>query len=230
MAVLRSLIFYVFLVAVSLIFITAAIGARLRHGDSWPLIEWYLRTILGGLSRITGLKYDLNGREKLPDSPVLIASGQQSTWDNFASPLLFSNPAVVTKTELDHFPIVGWIIRNNGYIRAARNGDLATTKNAIEQAKRIIEGGRSVLIFPEGTRDTVPGDARIKPGSGVLYQVLKRPCVPVVVNSGDYWPYGHHVIRPGTITVEILEAIPAGLSRTEFERQLQAALNEDRAG
>lgn len=226
MILLRNAAFYIYLGVVSGLLMASTVIVRLRHGDAWPLIAWYLRSLLWGLSNIVGLKYELKGMEKMPGGAVLIAFGQQSTWENFAFPLLFSNPVVFAKTELSSFPVAGWIARHNGYVWAAARGDLSTTKHGFEEARRQFEAGRSVLIFPEGTRNTVPGDARIKTGIGALYQLLKSPCTPVVLNSGDYWPYGHHLIRPGTITVEVLDPIPAGLSRQDFVHALKTAFDE----
>jgi 1-acyl-sn-glycerol-3-phosphate acyltransferase len=226
MLLIRNVIFYMYYGVLSGVFLATSLTVRLRSSDAWPLTEWYLRAILWGASNIIGLKYRLNGLEKLPHGPLLIASAQQSTWENVAFPVLFSNPAIFAKSELYDLPVVGWIVRHNGYVRTQRTTDLAATKQALEDAKRQFEAGRSLLIFAEGTRNTVPGDARIKTGSGVLYQLLNCPCVPVVLNSGDYFPYGRNLIRPGTVTAEILDPIPAGLSRPEFMQTLKAALDE----
>jgi len=226
MILLRNAVFYTYLGIVSCLLMASSVVVRLRRGDAWPLISWYLRALLWGLSNIVGLKHQFKGTEKLSGGAVLIACSQQSTWENFAFPLLFSNPLVFVKTGLRSFPVAGWIARQNGYVWAARHGDLTTTKQGFEEARRQFEAGRPVLIFPEGTRNTVPGDARIKAGIAALYQMLKVPCTPVVLNSGDYWPYGHHLIRPGTITIEVLDPIPAGLSRQDFMDALKTALDE----
>ena len=54
-----------------------------------------------------------------------------------------------------------------------------------------------------------------------LYEGLGLPCVPVALNSGLYWPRRSLMRYPGTIVVEILDPLPAGLPRGEFKEKLQ---------
>jgi 1-acyl-sn-glycerol-3-phosphate acyltransferase len=54
-----------------------------------------------------------------------------------------------------------------------------------------------------------------------LYEGLGLPCVPIALNSGLYWPRRSLMRYPGTIVVEILDPIPAGLPRAEFRDELQ---------
>lgn len=46
----------------------------------------------------------------------------------------------------------------------------------------------------------------------------------MALNSGVFWPRHRFLKRPGTITVEFLEPIPAGLSRHAFKRRLEGEL------
>ena len=63
-----------------------------------------------------------------------------------------------------------------------------------------------------------------KPGAAALYLKLGLPCVPVALNSGLYWPRRKFLRYPGTIIVEFLPPIPAGLPRREFDRRLIEAV------
>jgi 1-acyl-sn-glycerol-3-phosphate acyltransferase len=47
------------------------------------------------------------------------------------------------------------------------------------------------------------------------------PCVPVALNSGVFWPRRRFLRYPGTIVLEVLDPIPAGLERDEFAARLQ---------
>lgn len=225
MTLLRSAAFYMFLGLVTAMFMPALLLSRAKPGWSWPSTRAYLGAAMWGLERICNLRFQVRGMENLPASACLIASGQQSTWENLSFSLIFANPAIWVKAELYRMPVAGTIARANDHIRTDRSGDLASLKAGIENARRQIAAGRSVLIFPEGTRNTVPGRAVLRKGVGVLYAALDRPCVPVVLNSGRYWPYGSHLIRPGTITVEVLEPIEPGLRWNAFEQRLKAALD-----
>jgi len=225
MILLRNAAFYGFLAGVSFAFFPAMLASNFVPAPKWPLARAYLHSILWGLRHICGLDCRVQGLDLLPGSACLIASSQQSTWENMAFPLIFANPAIWIKTELYLVPVAGWIARANDHIPADRGGDLAAAKAGMEKARRQIAEGRSVLIFSEGTRKSVPGQAALKKGTGALYALLERPCAPVVLNSGRYWPHGG-LIRPGTITVEVLPPIEPGLQRHDFEQKLKAALDE----
>jgi 1-acyl-sn-glycerol-3-phosphate acyltransferase len=47
------------------------------------------------------------------------------------------------------------------------------------------------------------------------------PTTPVALNSGLFWGRRSFRKRPGTIVIEILPDIPAGLKRAEFMRRLE---------
>jgi 1-acyl-sn-glycerol-3-phosphate acyltransferase len=225
MTLLRNAIFYLFVGLVVAVFLPAPLLARARPALSWPLTRAYLSLMMWGFAHICSLRFEIRGMENLPAGACLIASGQQSLWENVSFSLIFGNPAILTKTEVFRRLTAGWVLRANDHIPIDRGGDLASLKAGIENARRQIAAGRSVLIFPEGTRNTVPGQAVLRKGVGVFYAVLDRPCVPVVLNSGQYWPYGTPLIRSGTITVEVLEPIEPGLKWSAFEQRLKAVLD-----
>jgi 1-acyl-sn-glycerol-3-phosphate acyltransferase len=86
--------------------------------------------------------------------------------------------------------------------------------------------GRQIMIFPEGTRRPAGAPPAYKYGVAHLYTTLGVPCVPIALNSGLYWPRRQFIRRPGTVVVEILEPIPAGLPRDEFFTQVQERIEE----
>jgi 1-acyl-sn-glycerol-3-phosphate acyltransferase len=100
-------------------------------------------------------------------------------------------------------------------------------RKLLRQARNAAQRGRSVLIYPEGTR-TAPGSSRpYQPGVAALYEHLKLPVVPIALNSGLFWGRRSFVKQPGRITLEILDPIAPGLDRraflVELERRLEAA-------
>ena len=86
----------------------------------------------------------------------------------------------------------------------------------LREARKRIEAGREIIIFPEGTRRAPGAPPSYKTGVVLLYEALGVPCVPVALNSGLFWPRRSLTRRPGTIIVEILEPIPPGLPKKEF--------------
>ena len=83
-------------------------------------------------------------------------------------------------------------------------------RRMLREAKKRIDDGREIIIFPEGTRRAPGAPPDYKTGIILLYDALGVPCVPVALNSGLFWPRRSVIRRPGTIVVEILEPIPAG--------------------
>ncbi|MGB2065363.1 MAG: lysophospholipid acyltransferase family protein, partial [Marinomonas gallaica] len=76
-------------------------------------------------------------------------------------------------------------------------------KQILKQGKDRLQAGRSVLIFPEGTR-TMPGKERdFNKGAAMLAASSKRPILPIVHNAGHAWPGRTWRRYPGTITVVI---------------------------
>lgn len=190
----------------------------------WPFITAYLRGILFLLKWICGMTYEVRGAERLHPGPVLIASAHQTTWENLFLPIILDNPAMFIKEEILHYPLVGTISRKNGHIPAHRSGDIEKIRESIAMARQRVEAGRSVLIYPAGTRTGTDTDPPIRRGVAALYETLGIRCVPVALNSGLYWQNRSWLRHPGTITVDILEPIPAGLEKKEFLDTLTARL------
>ena len=72
-----------------------------------------------------------------------------------------------------------------------------------------IRGGESVLIAPEGTRMPTPKLGPFKMGAFHLAMDARVPVVPIVIrNSGEHWPKGAALIRPGTVDVRVLPPVP----------------------
>ena len=68
---------------------------------------------------------------------------------------LFPNSAIVLKRELLFIPVVGWAMARAGNIAVERGDGAAALRGLVRQAKAAIADGRSILIFPEGTRTPV---------------------------------------------------------------------------
>jgi 1-acyl-sn-glycerol-3-phosphate acyltransferase len=102
-----------------------------------------------------------------------------------------------------------------------RQGGGSALKRMLRAARAAVAHGRSILIYPEGTR-TPPGERRpYQPGVAALYGDLGVPVVPVALNSGLFWGRRSFHKKPGVITIEFLPPIAPGLPRREFMAELQ---------
>jgi 1-acyl-sn-glycerol-3-phosphate acyltransferase len=98
----------------------------------------------------------------------------------------------------------------------------------VEESQAALAQGRSVLIFPEGTRKSVSEPVAFKRGVELLYAKLGRPVLPVALNSGHFWGPGQPYKRAGTISVCYLDPIPAGLAAREFTHKAEQLLETER--
>ncbi len=188
----------------------AMAGLRAHAIVSLWLLKW-----------IAGTHMEVRGREKLPKRPYLVASKHQSAWDTFALIPIFADPAMVMKAELRHIPFHGWFSRKFEHLFVARERGPGALRQLLRDAQARAAAGREVVIFPEGTRRAPGAEPDYKPGVVAIYEELGLPCVPMALNSGLYWPRRSLMRYPGTIIVEILDPLPAGLPRGQFREELQ---------
>lgn len=223
MAVLRALLFNLFYFLWTAVVVVAGLPVALfGYRAVYGLGRLWARVAFAALQRIVGLDHRFVGMPA-GASPVIYAIKHQSAWDTMAFSALPDRPAYVLKRELTWIPFFGWLLRAAGFIAVDRKAGAAALRRLVRDAERTVAGGRSLLIFPEGTR-VQPGERRpYQPGIAALYDRLQIPVVPVALNSGLYWGRRSFVKRPGRITVEFLAPIAPGLRRREF-----MALLEDR--
>jgi len=92
----------------------------------------------------------------------------------------------------------------------------------------VLAQGRSVLIFPEGTRKSASEPVEFKRGVELLYTRLNRVVLPVALNSGLFWGPDRAYKRAGTISVSYLDPIEPGLAGSEFTRKAEQLLETER--
>lgn len=220
--VIRSLLFAVAFYVVTGLYLV--LGSPLLLGPRrWAIAALlaHARTCLWLQRVIVGTRLEVRGRERLLPGPILVAAKHQSAWDTFGLLPLFRDPALVMKAELLRIPLYGAFSRKFGMIPISREEGTRALREMLRRAKAAAAEKREILIFPEGTRRLPGAPPAYKRGAVPLYETLGLPCVPIALNSGHFWPRRSLLRRPGTIVVEILEPIPAGLPRTAFMAELE---------
>jgi len=225
LTIARSLLFNILFFVTTTLFVV--IGSPLLFlPRSWAMaaLRVHSRFELFLLRLIVGTKIEVRGREKILDGPCLVACKHQSAWETFALIPLFRDPAFLVKRELFWIPFHGWFSHKFGMIPVDRDKGPSALRRMLREARRRIDDGREIIIFPEGTRRAPGAPPDYKTGIVLLYDALGVPCLPVALNSGLFWPRRSVIRRPGTIIVEILDPIPPGLSKAEFLRRLETAI------
>lgn len=230
MMFLRSLIFNLLFAAwafiASVIFAPLFLisqKAAIRAGRPWAM---------GGLilaRAVLGITHEIRGREHLTNEPVIYASKHQSAWDTLIFLTLLDAPCYVLKRELLRIPFWGWYLWRMGMIAIDRSGTASTMKQMLRDAKARISEGRTIVIYPEGTRTKPGAEPHYHPGVVALYSQLGVPVIPVALNSGVFWGKNAFMKRSGKITFSILAPIPPGLPKGEFMQRLQSTIEEEAA-
>ena len=148
--------------------------------------------------------------------PLIVASKHQSMWETFALMQFFDAPLFIYKRELAWIPFFGWYLMKSGMIGVDRSGGMRSLMEMARRAPKEIRSGRQLIIFPEGTRTPVGAPPDYMTGVGQIYASSGVPCQPVALNSGLFWPRRTFMRYPGTLVVEFLDPLPAGLNRKEF--------------
>ena len=228
MTILRSLAFNAAFLAWTVLLVLAGLFALAvpRVATRWIGIAW-AKGSLFLLRVLFGARFEFRGDRARLDGPCLVASKHQSTFDTMVYYILAPDPVYVMKIELMRVPIFGWMGRKQRMIPVDRKGGGAALKRLLRGARDSIAAGRQIVIFMQGTR-TPPGATTAEqpylPGVAALYQALALPVIPVALNTGVVWGRRSFFKRPGTMVVELLPDIPAGLARPEFMRRLAAAI------
>lgn len=185
-----------------------------------PMALW-ARLILWLAARVAGMEQELRGLAHVDGAgPVILAAKHQSAWDTIVFLAVLPHPAYILKRELLALPIYGWYAQRAGMIAINRSGGAGALRAMVTAARAAAAAGRSIVIFPEGTRMPPGEDGRLQPGVVALAEALGLPVHPVAIASGHAWGRGLFGKRPGRMLLEVLPALSAGLDR----RALAAAL------
>lgn len=157
------------------------------------------------LLRISGSRVVVHGAENVdPRQPTIYVSNHQSTID---IPALFIalpvNLRFVAKSQLRWVPVLGWYMWAAGHVFIDRSRGRRAFE-ALEKAALQIKNGKSILVYPEGTRSP---DGRIFPfkrGSFALaLRAGVRLCPVTIEGSYKVMPKNSWRITPGDIHVKI---------------------------
>lgn len=228
MILLRSIIFVIWFYATMAFWGLAYMPAVLLGHDKyiWHSMRGWGKSTIWGLRWIVGAKVTFEGLENVPKGAALIASKHQATLDTVLPVLHVSEPVFVVKKELEKMPIFGFYMKV-GMIPVDRDAGAKALKDMLRASRNAIAKGRQIVIYPEGTRQELDAPPDYKPGIVAMYRDLNLPVTPVALNTGLVWKPSGLIRRPGTVVVKFLPPIPPGLSREDFMRELENAIETE---
>ena len=183
---LRSRLFDVILVLWTAAFAPAALVLALLGAPERAVrrtARAWARGTLRLLGWCVGLTYVEEGLENIPAEPCLIVANHQSTWETLAFLALFPDIAIVAKRELLTIPVFAWFLRNAPMILIDRDSGTKAMRKMVDESRAALAGGRSVLIFPEGTRRSVSAKIEFKRGIEILYAKLDAKVLTVALKG-----------------------------------------------
>jgi len=137
--------------------------------------------------RILGVRLTLHGAQYR--DPALYVSNHRSLLDPIIQ-LHFIDAYIVSKSEVEKYPVVGRGARETGVVFVKRESkeSRVATRNAIHQ---LLATGKSVLIYPEGTTSNLPTIQDFKPGAFKIATEVGIPVVPVTIQYSDPEDHWH---------------------------------------
>ena len=130
-----------------------------RRSHAWIVSTWARL-----LTRLLGVRIEVEG--PLPRAPFFLVSNHLSYLD---IPVLLTclDANFLAKSEVAHWPLIGPLARATGtlFIDRSRPSDL---RRVMPQVRRVLAGGRGVIIFPEGTSTS---GAQVLPFRSALFEV-----------------------------------------------------------
>ena len=182
-------------------------------------------SILWTLERLCGLRFVVEGRDRIPPGNHIVVSNHTSAWETIAQFVIFPPHVWVLKRELLWIPFVGWGLKLLKPIAINRGEGHRSVNQVVEQGKARLAEGLWIIIFPEGTR-VVAGETKKFGVSGALLAAeTGKLMIPFSHDAGRFWPRRGIVKRPGTIRVVIGDAIsPQGKNPRQLNEEARQAI------
>lgn len=198
----------------------------------WFAVPW-LRIAIFGVKLFGGVNYHVTGKENLPVAEdmrrVVLCPKHQSTWETFFFASMTPHPlAYVFKKELLKIPVFGWCIGRLGMIHIDRSQRSEAWAKVAEQGRVLMDRGKWIIMFPEGTRTPRGKKGAYKLGATRLAVATGADVIPIAVTSGRCWPGNAFWFVPGTVEVSIGTPISAvGREPDELMAEVEAWIESE---
>lgn len=183
-----------------------------------PEINQIVQNWANSLLKMAGVTCIVEGLENIPtDQAVLFTSNHQG---NFDIPLMLTQlgktNSLVAKNSLEKIPFLSRWMKLFDCLFIDRE-NARQSLGVFAEAEKIIGEGRSVIIFPEGTRSRKDEAGEFKEGAFKIATKTGVPVVPVAINGSYKAMEANGIwIRPAEVKITVLPPIEtASMSREE---------------
>ena len=225
MFIFKSIIFYFFLIIWTLFMGLICVPFLILPSSflKYPTKIW-IKAILIFLEKICNIKHRLEGIENIPEESVLITSKHQSAFETLALYYYLEDCFFIHKKELFLIPVFGQYLYKSNMVSIDREGGTKTMRRMLEDVKSKLELGRSIIIFPEGTRKIPGSKPDYKTGFIGIYHHTKKKILPIALNSGLYWPKHSWILKSGIITIKFLPIISEKYDKKTIFNKVQSSI------
>jgi len=202
---------------------------------SRPSLFWVLAVlVIPPMSLLAKIR--VTGAEKLPrQGAFVLAPNHYSELDPLIVAMsvyrLGRLPRFMAKESLFRVPVVGWLLKRTGMIPVSRSASATAAKQTLKQSAELVEHGRGVIVYPEGTLTRDPDLWPMRGKSGAVRLALSGdlPLIPMA-QWGTQEIMGRYQkglsLWPLRKPVNVLIGDPVDLSDLRGRASEPAALNE----
>ena len=143
-----------------------------------------------------------------PKGPYILMANHQSHAD---VPILFASlpliPGFLAKKELARIPFLSMALREGGHVLIDRK-NRGSAREALKIAATEIQAGKTIAVFPEGTRGAGDALGEFKKGGFLIAKKAGVPVVPIgILGSRAVWHRDEWLPRGGRVWAKVGEPI-----------------------
>lgn len=183
-----------------------------------PFVDKELFEWLNPVIKMAGVDFVAKGKENIPcDEPVIYTPNHSGMFDIPAIVLNTPKPPIfIAKKELSAIPFISDWMDVLDCVFVDRNNK-NSARSSLHDAIEMVKNGRSIVVFPEGTRSKTGELGEFKGGAMKIAMETGAKVVPVLIEGTRERLEATGNVTAGTVFVTFLEPIETkGLSKEDF--------------
>ncbi len=203
------------------------------------LIRFGQKRWVENITPVLGLTYEVHGEENVPgpeDGPFMLYCNHQSFADICATLWLMKDHGMmgyVSKEEWRKYKILADVVEYSRSIYLIRNNPKEAVK-ALGEAKKMLDMGFNLCIFPEGTRSKCHEMGEFKAGAFKFAEKAKVPILPVTVDGtyhffeedGTWKPAHIKITAHPLVHIEKMDKHEQKEAQAQIEATIRSALDD----